>query len=179
MRFLACQVPLVTYDSCMQGKRAGDHPSFGTAFRFWLKLGFISFGGPSGQIAIMQSELVDRRRWISQTRFLHALNYCMLLPGPEATQLAIYVGWLLHKTAGGVVAGAFFVIPSIFVLWTLSFIYAAYGGVPWIAAIFYGLKPVVVAIVAAAVIRIGRKALKNEVLWAIAVLAFIAIYFFR
>ncbi|HEX4641046.1 MAG TPA: chromate efflux transporter [Chthoniobacterales bacterium] len=154
-------------------------PSFGEAFRFWVKLGFISFGGPTGQIAIMQTELVERKRWISQSRFLHALNYCMLLPGPEATQLAIYVGWLLHKTAGGVVAGAFFVIPSMFVLWTLSFIYAAYGSVPWIAAIFYGLKPVVVAIVAAAVIRIGRKALKNEVLWAIAVLAFVAIYFFH
>jgi chromate transporter len=154
-------------------------PTFAEAFRFWVKLGFISFGGPTGQIAIMQTELVDRKRWISQSRFLHALNYCMLLPGPEATQLAIYVGWLLHKTAGGVVAGAFFVIPSIFVLWTLSFIYAAYGSVPWIAAIFYGLKPVVVAIVAAAMIRIGRKALKNEVLWTIAVLAFIAIYFFR
>ena len=154
-------------------------PSFAEAFRFWVKLGFISFGGPTGQIAIMQTELVERKRWISQSRFLHALNYCMLLPGPEATQLAIYVGWLLHKTAGGVVAGAFFVIPSIFVLWTLSFIYAAYGSVPWIAAIFYGLKPVVVAIVVAALIRIGRKALKNEVLWTIAIFAFIAIYFFR
>ena len=153
-------------------------PSFGEAFRFWLKLGFISFGGPTGQIAIMQTELVERKRWISQSRFLHALNYCMLLPGPEATQLAIYVGWLLHKTAGGIVAGAFFVIPSIFVLWALSFIYAAYGSVPWIAAIFYGLKPVVVAIVVAALIRIGRKALKNEVLWAIAAVAFVAIYFF-
>lgn len=157
--------------------RASSPPTFGEAFRFWVKLGFISFGGPTGQIAIMQTELVERKRWISQSRFLHALNYCMLLPGPEATQLAIYVGWLLHKTAGGVVAGAFFVIPSIFVLWTLSFIYAAYGSVPWIASIFYGLKPVVVAIVAAAVIRIGRKALRNEVLWAIALLAFVAIYF--
>src|SRR6476659_4181668 len=115
-------------------------PTFAEAFRFWLKLGFISFGGPAGQIAIMQTELVDRRRWISQSRFLHALNYCMLLPGPEATQLAIYIGWLLHKTAGVIVAGAFFVIPSIFVLWTMSFVYAAYGSVPWIAAIFYGLK---------------------------------------
>ena len=154
-------------------------PTFAEAFRFWVKLGFISFGGPTGQIAIMQTELVERKRWISQSRFLHALNYCMLLPGPEATQLAIYVGWLLHKTAGGVVAGAFFVIPSIFVLWTLSFIYAAYGSVPFVAAIFYGLKPVVVAIVVAAVIRIGRKALKNEVLWAIAILSFVAIYFFK
>src|SRR5213075_3273122 len=154
-------------------------PSFGEAFRFWVKLGFISFGGPTGQIAIMQTELVERKRWISQSRFLHALNYCMLLPGPEAQQLAIYIGWLLHKTAGGIVAGAFFVIPSIFVLWTLSFVYAAYGSVPWVAAIFYGLKPVVVAIVAAAVIRIGRKALKNELMWAIAVLAFVAIFFLK
>jgi chromate transporter len=152
-------------------------PSFGEAFLFWLKLGFISFGGPAGQIAIMQTELVDRKRWISQSRFLHALNYCMLLPGPEAQQLAIYIGWLLHKTAGGIVAGALFVVPSIFVLWTLSFIYAAYGSVPWIAAIFYGLKPVVVAIVLAAVVRIGRKALRNEVMWAIALLAFVAIFF--
>jgi chromate transporter len=154
-----------------------ERPTFGEAFRFWLKLGFISFGGPTGQIAIMHTELVDRRRWISQSRFLHALNYCMLLPGPEAQQLATYIGWLLHKTAGGIVAGALFVIPSIFVLWTLSYIYAAYGSVPWIAAIFYGLKPVVVAIVIAAVIRIGRNALKNEVMWAIAALAFVAIFF--
>jgi chromate transporter len=153
-------------------------PSFGEAFRFWLKLGFISFGGPTGQIAIMQTELVDRKRWISQARFLHALNYCMLLPGPEAQQLATYIGWLLHKTAGGIAAGALFVIPSMFVLWTLSYIYAAYGSVPWIAAIFYGLKPVVVAIVTAAVIRIGRRTLKNEVMWAIAALAFISIFFF-
>lgn len=152
-------------------------PSFGEAFRFWLKLGFISFGGPAGQIAIMQTELVERRRWISQARFLHALNYCMLLPGPEAQQLATYIGWLLHRTVGGIVAGGLFVIPSIFVLWALSYLYAAYGSVPWIAAIFSGLKPVVVAIVIAAVIRIGRKALKNEVMWAIAVLAFIAIFF--
>src|SRR5436189_4014010 len=152
-------------------------PSFGEALRFWLKLGFISFGGPTGQIAIMQTELVDRKRWISQSRFLHALNYCMLLPGPEAQQLATYIGWLLHKTAGGIVAGALFVIPSIFVLWTLSYIYAAYGSVPWIGAVFYGLKPVVVAIVVAAVIRIGRNALKNEVMWAIAAAAFAAIFF--
>jgi chromate transporter len=152
-------------------------PTFGEAFRFWLKLGFISFGGPAGQIAIMQTELVDRKRWISQSRFLHALNYCMLLPGPEAQQLAVYIGWLLHKTAGGIVAGSLFVVPSIFILWTLSFIYAAYGSVRWIAAIFYGFKPVVVAIVLAAVIRIGRKALRNEVMWAIALLAFVAIFF--
>ncbi|HJX97582.1 MAG TPA: chromate efflux transporter [Chthoniobacterales bacterium] len=154
-------------------------PSFGEAFRFWLKLGFISFGGPTGQIAIMQTELVEKRKWISQSRFLHALNFCMLLPGPEAQQLAIYIGWLLHKIRGGIVAGAFFVIPSIFVLWTLSYVYAAFGNVPWIAAIFYGLKPAVTAIVLVAVIRIGRKALKNFVMWALAGLAFIAIYFFK
>jgi chromate transporter len=155
------------------------HPSFHEAFRFWVKLGFISFGGPTGQIAIMQTELVEKKRWISQSRFLHALNYCMLLPGPEAQQLATYVGWLLHKTWGGIVAGAFFVIPSIFILWVLSFVYAAYGNLRWIAAIFYGLKPAVMAIVAVAVIRIGRKALKNEVMWTIAALAFVAIFFFK
>lgn len=155
------------------------HPSFREAFRFWLKLGFISFGGPTGQIAIMQTELVEKKKWISQSRFLHALNYCMLLPGPEAQQLAIYVGWLLHKTWGGIVAGAFFVIPSIFVLWTLSYVYAAYGNLPWIAAIFYGLKPAVTAIVVAAVIRIGRKALKNSEMWSIAAFAFLAIFFFK
>src|SRR5438067_3596939 len=154
-------------------------PSFGETFKFWLKLGFISFGGPSGQIAIMQTELVEKKRWISQSRFLHALNFCMLLPGPEAQQLAIYIGWLLHKTCGGIVAGAFFVIPSIFILWALSYVYAAFGNVPWIAAIFYGLKPVVMAIVIAAVIRIGKRALRNEVMWAIAVAAFISIFFFK
>jgi chromate transporter len=154
-------------------------PTFAEAFRFWLKLGFISFGGPTGQIAIMQSELVEKKKWISQSRFLHALNFCMLLPGPEAIQLAIYIGWLLHRTWGGIVAGAFFVIPSIFILWTLSYIYAAFGSLPWIAAIFYGLKPAVTAIVLVAVIRLGRKALKNEVMWTLAALAFVAIYFFK
>src|SRR6202162_6049570 len=154
-------------------------PSFGEAFRFWLKLGFISFGGPTGQIAIMQTELVEKKKWISQSRFLHALNFCMLLPGPEAQQLAIYIGWLLHKTWGGIVAGSFFVIPSIFVLWALSYVYAAFGNFPPIAAIFYGLKPAVMAIVAVAVIRIGRKALRNEIMWALAALAFVAIFFFH
>src|SRR5207302_1843701 len=154
-------------------------PSFGEAIRFWLKLGFISFGGPAGQIAIMQTELVEKRKWIGQTHFLHALNFCMLLPGPEAQQLAIYIGWLLHKVRGGIVAGVLFVLPSIFILWTLSYIYVAYGNVPWIAAIFYGLKPAVLAIVAAAVIRIGSKALKNAVMWSLALAAFVAIYFFR
>src|SRR5438128_5222500 len=159
--------------------RQTSHPTFREAFRFWLKLGFISFGGPTGQIAIMQTELVEKKKWISQSRFLHALNYCMLLPGPEAQQLAIYIGWLLHKTRGGIVAGSLFVIPSIFVLWGLSYVYAAFGNVPWIAAIFYGLKPAVVAIVAVAVIRIGRKALRNEIMWMLAALAFVAIFFFH
>ena len=128
---------------------------------------------------MMHTELVEKKRWIDNARFLHALNFCMLLPGPEAQQLAIYIGWLLHKTRGGVVAGALFVIPSIFILWGLSYIYVAYGNIPWIAAVFYGLKPAVLAIVAAAVIRIGNKALKNAVMWSLALAAFVAIYFFR
>src|SRR5436309_8230743 len=156
-----------------------SHPTFREAFRFSLELGFVSFGGPTGQIAMMHAEVVEKKKWIGETHFLHALNFCMLLPGPEAQQLAIYIGWLLHKILGGIVAGALFVIPSIFVLWTLSFIYAAFGNLPWIAAIFYGLKPAVTAIVLVAVIRIGRKALKNFVMWALAGLAFVAIYFFK
>jgi chromate transporter len=155
------------------------HPSFAEAFRFWLKLGFISFGGPTGQIAIMHTELVEKKRWISETRFLHALNYCMLLPGPEATQLAAYVGWLLHKTWGGIVAGALFVLPSAFILWGLSYVYVAYGHINWINAMFYGLKPAVLAIVASAVIRIGKRALRNQVMWSIAAVAFVAIYFLK
>jgi chromate transporter len=155
------------------------HPTFLEALRFWLKLGFISFGGPTGQIAIMHTELVEKRQWLSETRFLHALNYCMLLPGPEAQQLATYAGWLLHKTPGGIVAGALFVLPSIFILWGLSYIYVAYGKINEIAAIFYGLKPAVMAIVAFAVIRIGKKALKNEVMWILALLAFATIFFFK
>src|SRR5947208_13966273 len=133
------------------------HPSFAEAFRFWVKLGFISFGGPTGQIAIMQTELVERKHWISQSRFLHALNYCMLLPGPEAQQLAIYIGWLLHRTSGGIVAGAFFVIPSIFILLALSYTYAAYGNLLAVAGILGGFKPVVVAIVVEAILKIGSR----------------------
>ena len=158
---------------------ASTHPTFREAFRFWLKLGFISFGGPTGQIAIMHAELVEKKKWIGEERFLHALNYCMLLPGPEATQLAVYCGWLLHRTWGGIVAGVLFVLPSVFLLWALSWIYAAYGSVPWIAAIFYGLKPAVTAIVAVALIRIGRRALKNSLMWGVAAVAFAAIYFLR
>jgi chromate transporter len=127
----------------------------------------------------MHAELVEKKRWIDNARFLHALNFCMLLPGPEAQQLAIYIGWLLHKTRGGVFAGALFVIPSIFILWALSYVYVAFGNIPWIAAIFYGLKPAVLAIVAGAVIRIGSKALKNAVMWSLALAAFVAIYFFH
>jgi chromate transporter len=152
--------------------------SFGEAFRFWLKLGFISFGGPTGQIAIMHQELVERRRWISEGRFLHALNYCMLLPGPEAQQLATYVGWLMHRTWGGIVAGGLFVLPSVFILIALSWIYLAYGDVPLVAGVFYGIKPAVVAIVLAAAHRIGSRTLKNAWLWAIAAAAFIAIFAF-
>ena len=150
--------------------------SFGQAFWFWLKLGFISFGGPAGQIAIMHEELVVRRRWISEKRFLHALNYCMVLPGPEAQQLAIYIGWLLHKTRGGIVAGTLFVLPSLFILIALSWVYIAFGEVPLIAGIFYGIKPAVTAIVVHAAHRIGSRALKNNALWAIAAASFVAIF---
>ena len=151
--------------------------SFAEAFRFWLKLGFISFGGPAGQIAIMHRELVERKRWLSEERFLHALNYCMLLPGPEAQQLAIYIGWLMHRTLGGIVAGAFFVIPSIFVLLALSYIYAVYGNVPIVLGVLSGFKPVVVAIVVEAVLKIGGKALKRRAHFFIAAASFVAIYF--
>jgi chromate transporter len=151
-------------------------PSLWQATRFWIKLGFISFGGPAGQIAIMHSELVERKKWISNARFLNALNYCMLLPGPEAQQLATYIGWLLHRIPGGLLAGAFFVIPSVFILFALSYVYAAYGTVAWIAAVFSGLKAAIMAVVVAAVFKIGRKALKNGIMVVIAGLAFIAIY---
>ena len=148
------------------------------AFWFWLKLGFISFGGPAGQISIMHQELVERRRWISEGRFLHALNYCMVLPGPEAQQLATYIGWLMHRTWGGIIAGGLFVLPSLFILIGLSWIYMAYGSVPAVAGMLYGIKPAVVAIVLAAAWRIGQRALKHPALWAISVAAFVAIYAF-
>jgi chromate transporter len=152
--------------------------SFYEAFRFWLKLGFISFGGPAGQIAIMHTELVERRRWISEKRFLHALNYCMVLPGPEAQQLATYIGWLMHRTWGGIVAGALFVLPSLFILVALSWVYLVYGEVPAVAGIFYGIKPAVTALVLHAAHRIGTRALKNNWLWGIAAAAFVAIFAF-
>ena len=151
----------------------------GQAFSFWLKLGFISFGGPAGQIAIMHEELVERRRWISENRFLHALNYCMLLPGPEAQQLATYIGWLMHRTWGGVVAGGLFVLPSLFILMALSWVYMAFGHVPAIAGMFYGIKPAVTALVVHAAYRVGSRALKNGWLWGVAAAAFISIFAFN
>ncbi len=150
--------------------------SFWQAFAFWLKLGFISFGGPAGQISIMHQELVERRRWISERRFLHALNYCMVLPGPEAQQLATYIGWLMHRTWGGIVAGGLFVLPSLFILIALSWVYIAFGEMPLVAGLFYGIKPAVTAIVLQAAHRIGSRALKNNVLWAIAAASFVAIF---
>ena len=166
------------------GPAPGEHASpgppptvgFREAFRYWLRLGFTSFGGPAGQIALMQRDLVDRRRWISQERFLHALSYCMLLPGPEAQQLAIYIGWLLHGIRGGLVAGTLFVLPSVFILWGLSAVYAAFGSVPAVEGIFAGLKPAVVALVVAALLKIGGRAFKPRGLAAIAAAAFLGIF---
>jgi chromate transporter len=150
--------------------------SFRDAARFWIKLGFINFGGPTGQIAIMHDELVERKRWVSNARFLHALNYCMLLPGPEAQQLAIYVGWLLHKVRGGLVAGIAFVAPAFFLIMGLSYAYVTYGDVAWVEAVFYGLSASVVGLVAAAVIRIGSKALRTPLMFAVAAAAFVSIF---
>ena len=153
--------------------------SLGEAFWYWLKLGFVSFGGPTGQIAMMHHDLVERRRWISEKRFLHALNYCMLLPGPEATQLATYIGWMMHRTWGGIIAGVLFVLPSMFILMALTWIYLVYGKVPLVAGILYGIKPAVTAIVVFAAYRIGSRALKNGALWAISAAAFVAIFAFK
>lgn len=150
--------------------------SFREAFMFWLKLGFISFGGPAGQISIMHQELVENRRWISERRFLHALNYCMVLPGPEAQQLATYIGWLMHRSRGGITAGALFVLPSLLILVALSWMYIAFGNLPLVAGLFYGIKPAVTAIVLQAAHRIGSRALKNNTLWAIAAASFVAIF---
>ncbi len=148
------------------------------ALGYWLKLGFISFGGPAGQIALMHEELVERRRWISENRFLHALNYCMVLPGPEAQQLATYIGWLMHRSWGGIAAGGLFVLPSFFILVTLSWLYMAFGHVDVVAGVFYGIKPAVTAIVVSAAWRIGSRVLKNNWLWGIAVAAFVVIFAF-
>jgi chromate transporter len=159
-----------------QGPDAGRRPTRAEAFSFWLKLGFISFGGPAGQIAILHEELVERRRWISQRRFLHALNYCMVLPGPEAQQLATYIGWLMHRTWGGIVAGGLFVLPSLIILVALSWIYMAFGHVPAVAGFFFGIKPAVTALVVQAAWRLGSRVLKNAWLWAIAAGSFVAIF---
>lgn len=151
-------------------------PTFAEAFRFWLKLGFISFGGPAGQIAIMHTYLVDQKRWISDSRFMHALNYCMLLPGPEAQQLATYIGWLLHGVRGGLAAGILFVLPSVFILWALSWTYVSYGDLPWVAALFNGLKPAVIAIVLLALVKIGKKSLLSPLHWLVAAASFVGMY---
>ena len=153
--------------------------SFAEALRYWLKLGFISFGGPTGQIAIMHRDLVERKKWIGEEHFLQALNFCMLLPGPEAQQLATYIGWHLNGKWGGIAAGGLFVLPPIFILWALAWLYASLGTVPMVAAVFYGLKPAVVAIVFEAVLRIGKKTLKTRYLYALAAAAFIGIYVFN
>jgi chromate transporter len=152
---------------------------FRETLKFWIKLGFISFGGPAGQIAIMHQEVVERRKWMGENQFLRALNFCMLLPGPEAQQLATYIGWRLHGTLGGVVAGSLFVIPSIFVMLLLSYMAVAHIDIPAVAFAFYGIQPVVVAVVIEAVLRIGKKALKHQVLYIFAALAFVAIYFIK
>lgn len=153
--------------------------SLAEASLYWFKLGFISFGGPAGQIALMHHDLVEQKRWISENRFLHALNYCMILPGPEAQQLATYIGWLMHRTIGGLIAGILFFLPSFFMLVTFAWVYMAYGSVPTVAGIFHGIKPAVIAIVLFAAYRIGSKTLKNPLLWGIAILAFTAIFVFK
>lgn len=157
---------------------AGHGISFGEAFRVWLRVASLSFGGPAGQIAVMHRILVEEKNWISEGRFLHALNYCMLLPGPEAQQLATYVGWLMHRTAGGLMAGGLFILPGIIAIMGLSYIYAAYGNVSFVEALFFGLKAAVLAIVVEAVVRVGKRALKNRIMIALAAAAFVAIFFF-
>jgi len=167
-------------DTSQQQILVDAHPpervTLAQAFWYWLKLGFISFGGPAGQISIMHQDLVERKRWISEKRFLHALNYCMVLPGPEAQQLATYIGWMMHRTWGGIIAGTLFVLPSLFILIALSWFYIAFGDVPLVAGLFYGIKPAVTAIVLQATHRIGSRALKNNLLWAIAAASFVAIF---
>src|SRR6201993_2857832 len=158
---------------------APQRPSFGEALRFWFKLGWISFGGTAAHIAVMQDELVEKKRWISNGRFLHALSHCMILPGPEAQQLSIYIGWKLHGKRGGIVAGALFVLPSMFVLLALGVVYVRFGSLPWIAAVFNGLKPVVIALLIVALERIARQAVRGPVHGAVAVAAFAAMFFFQ
>ena len=163
----------------MERSSAPEMPCLKEAFRFWLRLGLISFGGPAGQIAIMHDFLVEKKRWISNGKFLHALNYCMLLPGPEAQQLATYTGWLLHGVRGGLAAGILFVLPSTVILWALSVLYVNYGQIPAIQAVFEFLKPAVVAVVAGAMVNIGKKALRKPVHYVVASAAFVAIYWLK
>src|SRR5438105_6259982 len=169
--------PLATQLVTPPAETDGQPVRFGDAFRFWLKLGFINFGGPAGQIAIMHRELVDQKRWVPEPLFLRALNFSMLLPGPEATELAIYVAWRMHGIAGGIIAGSFFVIPSIFVLLLLSWLSVAYTDVPVIRGLLYGVQPVVMAIVVDAVLRVGRRTLKHRLLYVFAIGAFVALFF--
>jgi chromate transporter len=157
---------------------AGHGIGFGEAFRVWLRIALLSFGGPAGQIAVMHRILVEEKNWVSESRFLHALNYCMLLPGPEAQQLATYIGWLLHRTAGGIMAGGLFILPGVISIMGLSYIYAGYGNVSLVEALFFGLKAAVLAIVIQAVVRVGKRALRNRIMIALAAVAFIAIFFF-
>jgi chromate transporter len=154
-------------------------PTFRRALIFWLKLGFISFGGPAGQIAIMHEFLVEKEKWISNSRFLHGLNYCMLLPGPEAQQLATYVGWLLHGVKGGLAAGMLFILPSVFILLGLSIGYVLFGNLPWAASLFYGLKPAVIAIIIVALVKIGKKSLLTPFHYGVAIFSFVCIFFFK
>src|SRR5436189_2593209 len=162
-----------------KGADAGHGVRFDEAFKVWLRVAMLSFGGPAGQIAVMHRILVDEKNWISESRFLHALNYCMLLPGPEAQQLATYIGWLLHRTAGGIMAGGLFILPGVIAIMGLSYIYAAYGNVGFVEAVFVGLKAAVLAIVVHAVVRVGKRALRNRVMVALAAIAFVAIFFFN
>jgi chromate transporter len=166
-------------DIPMQAKIAAHGVSTGEAFRVWLRVALLSFGGPAGQIAVMHRIVVEEKRWISEARFLHALNYCMLLPGPEAQQLATYIGWLMHRTAGGLMAGLLFILPGIICIMALSYIYAAFGNVGFVAALFFGLKAAVLAVVIEAVVRVGKRALRNRVMVGLAAVAFVAIFFFN
>ncbi|MTV18572.1 MULTISPECIES: chromate efflux transporter [Bradyrhizobium] len=169
-------------DFATTAKARGHEPAHGISFNeallVWMRVAILSFGGPAGQIAVMHRILVEEKNWISEGRFLHALNYCMLLPGPEAQQLATYIGWLLHRTLGGIVAGGLFILPGIFAIMGLSYIYAAYGNVGFVEALFFGLKAAVLAIVIQAVVRVGKRALRNRVMIALAAIAFVAIFFF-
>src|SRR6202140_1057381 len=169
----------IATDQKIAGHELGHAITFGEAFRVWLRVALLSFGGPAGQIAVMHRILVEEKNWISESRFLHALNYCMLLPGPEAQQLATYIGWLLHRTAGGIMAGGLFIFPGIICIMALSYIYAAFGNVGVVEALFFGLKAAVLAIVIQAVVRVGKRALRNRVMIGLAAAAFVAIFFFN